>query len=81
MHEAGDFLTPRAEGVITDEHIRGEIGELVLGRIEGRQSEEEITLFKSLGVAVEDLVSAQFVLERAREQGVGTNVDLTGRKA
>ena len=80
LNEAGDFLMPRAEGVIADEHILGEIGELLLGRVEGRQSAEEITLFKSLGVAVEDLVSAQFVAQRAREQGVGTNVDLTGRK-
>ena len=54
--------------------------ELVDGRIEGRRSADEITLFKSLGVAVEDLVSAHYVLGRAREQGVGVDVNLMGTK-
>ena len=78
LHEAGDFLIPKAEGVIGEEHILGEIGELVDGRIEGRCSAQEVTLFKSLGVAVEDLVSAHHVLAQARARGIGVEVDLMG---
>ncbi len=58
----------------------GEIGDLLLGRVAGRESNADITLFKSLGLAVEDLAAARFVVDRALEQGVGTTVDLTGRK-
>lgn len=80
LNEAGDFLIPQAEGALGEEHILGEIGELVLGRIQGRRSDAEITLFKSLGLAVEDLITAHFVVRRAHEQGLGTTVDLIGRK-
>jgi ornithine cyclodeaminase/alanine dehydrogenase-like protein (mu-crystallin family) len=78
LAEAGDFLFPKAEGAIGDDHIRGEIGEILLGRLRGRESDEEITLFKSLGIAVEDLAAAQLVYARAVEQGVGTWVELGG---
>ncbi|MFQ5528217.1 MAG: ornithine cyclodeaminase family protein [Thermoanaerobaculia bacterium] len=80
LNEAGDFLIPQAEGALGEEHILGELGELVLGRIEGRRSDDEITLFKSLGLAVEDLVTARYVVRRAQEQGLGTTVDLIGMK-
>jgi ornithine cyclodeaminase/alanine dehydrogenase-like protein (mu-crystallin family) len=78
LAEAGDFLFPKAEGAIGDDHIRGEIGEILLGRLRGRESDEEITLFKSLGIAVEDLAAAQLVYARAVEQGVGTWGELGG---
>jgi ornithine cyclodeaminase len=78
LHEAGDFLLARAEGAIGDDHIRGEVGEVLVGKLPGRQSPEEITLFESLGVAVEDLVAAHDILARARGQGVGTEVELGG---
>ena len=78
VNEAGDFLFPRNEGAIDDTHIVGEIGEILLGEVTGRESAEEITLFKSLGLAVEDLVSAHYVLERARAEGVGVSVPLGG---
>ncbi len=74
LHEAGDFLIPKNEGAVADEHILGEIGELLLGNIEGRRSESEITLFESLGLAVEDLASAQFIYNKAMEKGLGTAV-------
>lgn len=76
LNEAGDFLVARDEGVVDESHIRGEIGELLNGEVEGRRSAEEITLFESLGLAVEDLVSAHYVYERARAEGLGTRVDL-----
>ena len=78
LNESGDFLLAKQEGAIDDEHIVGEIGEILLGRVSGRRTAEEITLFKSLGLAVEDLAAAHYVLARAREQGVGTEVALGG---
>ena len=80
LNEAGDFLIPRSEGVFGDEHICGELGDVLLGRSAGRRSESEITLFKSLGIAVEDLVVAAHLDRVAREQGVGAYVDLGGRR-
>ena len=78
LNEAGDFLMPKQEGAINDEHIVAELGELLIGTAEGRRNDEEITLFKSLGLAVEDLCSAQHVYRKAREQGLGTDVALGG---
>ena len=80
LHEAGDFLIPCAEGVIGDDHIRGEIGDLLLGRVQGRTSRDEITLFKSLGLAVEDLAAAQHIYSRAQEQDIGTWVEFGGSR-
>jgi len=77
--EAGDFLFPKREGAIGDDHILAEVGEVLLGLREGRRSPEEITLFKSLGLAVEDLAAAHYVYEQARERGLGTSVELGGR--
>jgi ornithine cyclodeaminase len=79
LHEAGEFLIPKAEGVIGDDHIQGEIGELLMGRMPGRRSSSEITLFKSLGIAIEDLAAAHYILTRAQESGSGTWVEIGGR--
>ena len=76
LNEAGDFLIPTKEGAIGDDHIVGEIGELLLGRIPGRRSDGEVTIFKSLGLAVEDVAAASFLYERARAAGRGTSVQL-----
>ena len=80
LHEAGDFLIPRAEGAIGEDHIVGEIGEVLLGRVPGRRSADEITLFKSLGLAVEDLAAAHYVYVKALEAGAGTAIELGGRR-
>ena len=79
LAEAGDYLLALEEGAIGADHIQAELGEVLLGRAEGRRSPEEITLFKSLGIAVWDLAAARHVLQRARAQGVGTEVELGGR--
>jgi ornithine cyclodeaminase/alanine dehydrogenase-like protein (mu-crystallin family) len=76
VNEAGDFLFPQREGVIGPEHIRAEIGELLIGAGEGRRSAEEITVFKSLGLAVQDLAAAEHVLRRAEAEDVGSVVSL-----
>ncbi|MGN7765332.1 ornithine cyclodeaminase family protein [Paenibacillus sp. 22594] len=65
IHEAGDYLIPLAEGAISSGHIVGEIGGLLCGSVKGRNSETEITLFKSLGLAIEDLAAAHYVYEQA----------------
>jgi ornithine cyclodeaminase len=76
LNEAGDYLFAMKEGAIGPEHIRAEIGEVVTGTHPGRTSAEEITLFKSLGLAVEDLVAAQHVVKRAKERMLGQWVEL-----
>ena len=78
INEAGDFLFPKKEGAIKDDHIQGEIGDILLGKIPGRQSQQEITLFKALGLAVEDVAAAHHVYQLAIKKGVGTSVELGG---
>jgi alanine dehydrogenase len=63
-------------GVITPDHIRAEIGELVAGTARGRNSDNEITLYKSVGVAVQDAAAAALILEAAYDRGIGTNVQM-----
>lgn len=72
-NESGDYLAAVEHGAT----IRAELGELLTGTAEGRKSESEITLFKSLGLAVEDLASAAFLYERARQDGRGTWVEFS----
>ena len=72
LTEAGDIVMGIAEGRFGPNHIAGELGELVLGRVDGRRSADEITIFKSLGMAVEDVMTADLVYRRAAEQGVGS---------
>jgi len=75
LAEAGDLLLPIAEGAVDEGHIRAELGELVSGRAAGRGRDDEITVFKSLGLAVQDLAAAQIVLEGAEGAGLGTEID------
>ena len=65
LSEAGDLLIPIQEGAVGEDHIVGELGDLLLGRLPGRRSAEEITLFESLGLAVEDLAAARHVWRKA----------------
>jgi ornithine cyclodeaminase len=74
LNESGDYILAAKEGAIGPGHIRAELGELLIGERLGRGSAEEITLFKSLGIAVEDLAAAQFLYRRARETGAGARV-------
>ncbi len=80
LNEAGDFLIPKQEGAIGDDHIRGEVGEVLIGKAKGRQSPDEITLFKSLGLAVEDVASANHIYDKAVEKNRGTWVELGGTR-
>lgn len=75
LNESGDYLFAKVEGVIDETHIRAELGELLTGTASGRSSREEITLFKSLGLAIEDLASAAFLYEKARALNRGVWVE------
>jgi ornithine cyclodeaminase len=79
LSEAGEFLIPAGEGLIDDDHVVGELGEVLAGKAPARTSPEEITLFKSLGIAIEDLASARFIYEKAKKRGLGTWVEIGGR--
>jgi len=67
FNEAGDFLIPKKEGLIGEEKIGGEIGEVLLRKVKGRESREEITIFKALGLAVEDLAAGYYVYKKELE--------------
>jgi ornithine cyclodeaminase len=77
MSEAGDILIPIEEQAMTTDAIVGELGQLVAGEIPGRTAEDDITLYKSLGIAAQDLFAAARVYERAVEESVGTEISLT----
>ncbi|HEU0305307.1 MAG TPA: hypothetical protein VFR32_12075, partial [Gaiellaceae bacterium] len=72
--EAGDYLLALEDGAIAEGHIAAELGEVLVGAHPGRMSAEEITVFESLGLAVEDLFAAEYVVARAREAGRGQTV-------
>ena len=74
-NEAGDYILALKEGVIAEGHIRAELGEVLAGTAPGRTSPDEITVFESLGLAVEDLAAAEYLERRARETGAGTTLE------
>ncbi len=74
VNEAGDYLFPLREGAIGESHIRAEVGDVLIGAAEGRRSPDELTVFKSLGLAVEDLAAAEHVLARAEAENAGAVV-------
>ena len=78
LSRGGEFLIPKSEGFIGDNHVVGEIGEVLTGKAPGRTSPDEITLFKSLGIAIEDLAATHRVYELAREKDLGTWVEIGG---
>ena len=71
-------MIPKKEGAIGDDHIRAELGEVLLTRHPSRTAEDEITVFKSLGIAVEDLASAHHIYRRATETDRGLQVNFGG---
>ena len=76
LNEAGDVLIPMREGAFGPDHIRAELGDVLVGRARGRGTSQDITLFKSLGIAVEDLACARFLYDEARSTSTGTWVEL-----
>jgi ornithine cyclodeaminase/alanine dehydrogenase len=74
--EAGDLLIPIKAGAISRRHVKADLAELVAGKKPGRTSPREITLFKSVGFAPEDAVTARLAYDRAVAAGLGTEVSL-----
>ncbi len=68
--ESGEYLVPLREGLINEGHVVGTVGQLALGKVRGREREDEITLFDALGLAVEDVACAKFLYETAQRGGV-----------
>ncbi|MBT8215920.1 MAG: ornithine cyclodeaminase family protein [Acidimicrobiia bacterium] len=80
LNEAGDFLLARQEGHVSDADIVAEVGEVLAGSASGRQTDEEITLFKSLGLAVEDIAAGDLVFRKALAANVGVSLELGGAR-
>jgi ornithine cyclodeaminase/alanine dehydrogenase-like protein (mu-crystallin family) len=77
-NEAHEYRLASERGAIANDHLQAELGQVLIGDHPGRTSDDEITLFRSLGLAVEDLAAVELIFERALERGVGTDVDLAG---
>ena len=75
LNEAGDYLIAANEGAIDPGHIRAELGEVLVGNHPGRTSQAEITLFKSLGLAIEDLAAAAYICRKAQRENAGSWVE------
>lgn len=76
LNEAGDFIIPQKEGTLHQDHIAGELGEVLLERVPGRTSEDDITLFKSLGLGIEDVAAAHHIYRKMSTQHAGTWIEL-----
>ncbi|WP_409068617.1 ornithine cyclodeaminase family protein [Clostridium sp. FAM 1755] len=76
LSEAGDFIIPLEKGIIKEDKITGELGQVVSQTIDGRKTEKEITLFKSVGIAVQDVVTAYKIYEKALQNKVGKEVEI-----
>jgi ornithine cyclodeaminase len=72
LNEAGDYLVAAKEGLLGPESIVAELGELLLGQKQGRTTDNEITLFKSLGLAIEDMACAEYLFRKAQSEDIGT---------
>ena len=75
LNESGDYLFAARDGLIGPDHIRAELGEVLTGDKPGRRSAEEITIFKSLGIAIEDLFAAEYVYRKAKEDTCGSWIE------
>ncbi|HSM71348.1 MAG TPA: hypothetical protein VK851_07375 [Anaerolineales bacterium] len=75
MEEAGDLIQPINAGLFNESHIQAELGEVVLGQKAGRETEDEITYFKSVGIAAQDAMAAQFALNNAQKMNIGKEIE------
>lgn len=73
--DAGSLLAAIEEGAVGPEHVHGELGEVLVGGVSGRESDEEITVFDSGGTGIETVAAAHMLYERAREAGLGTEIE------
>lgn len=76
LAEAGDIIQPIEKGIFTEGQIHAEMGEIILGQKQGRESEDEVTVFKSVGLAVQDLAAAKVILDKDQESDLGTSIKM-----
>jgi ornithine cyclodeaminase len=76
MAAAGELLQAIAGGIVSSDHVIGEIGDVLLGNAEGRQTAQDITMYKSLGVASQDLAAAYAIWEKAEHEDAGQSFEL-----
>jgi ornithine cyclodeaminase/alanine dehydrogenase-like protein (mu-crystallin family) len=76
LSEAGDLLLAIADGAIDESHVVGTLGEVLIGQVQGRTDAQQITIFESLGLGLEDIAAASQVYGRALEDRIGTDVEL-----
>ena len=76
LREAGELVQTIQSGLMAERDVKGELGEIAAGRLTGRTSPSDITLFKSVGNAIQDVASAAFVVQVAEQDGLGTAVPL-----
>lgn len=74
--ETADIIVPLSKGLLPDENYRGELGDLITGKIEGRKTQDEITVFKNVGIAIQDLITGHFAYEKACLENMGTIVTM-----
>lgn len=72
LSEAGDILIPLADGTITDADFTGDLGDVILGKLGARENDEEIIVFKTVGIGTQDLMAAKAIYDKAKAEGVGT---------
>lgn len=75
LSEAGDIIVPMEKGLIGNNAITGELGEILSGKLPGRTGGDEVTIFKTVGIAVTDVVTAHEIYKKALESGIGTNIE------
>lgn len=76
LAEAGDLIIPLQKGIVSEQDFTGELGQVMLGQVPGRENEDEITLFKTVGTAVLDVVTAHLIYQKALEKNVGQQVTI-----
>lgn len=76
LAEAGDFIIPMKKGIVSKDDFQGELGQVILEEIPGRENDQEITLFKTVGVAVLDVVTAYRIYKKAVENNIGSNIEI-----
>ena len=74
--ESGDIIIPQNKGLLDLTHYKGEIGDILTGKTKGRENDEEITVFKSVGIAIQDLATAQYAFQKACKANIGNDITI-----
>jgi len=77
LQKSGDVLLAIAEGSIAEDDVQTELGDVIAGLTPGRESDNDITLFNSVGIALQDLAIGKLIVERARQAGIGVEINLS----